>query len=237
MARPRPLDRRGSRSGLAVAASQRLPAKPAPSRQEPARAPSGAVAAARRPPIPGSVLARGGARRGRSARPEREGRRASIWGCSAPGWTGCSPGTNVGRQRSQRPAPCSGGSRCRRRPGNREDDDRVPDRGAADRAAAQCRSAAPLVALAAPTARLQPVWRRPSTIGGDARRVRRRPRRLQELHATTLHRLLGWRPDSNSRFPPQRGQRCRTTCDRRRDVDGVAVAMAVWRRRSGRTRA
>ena len=82
------------------------------------------------------------------------------------------------------------------------------------------------IALAAPTgkaaARLQEAVEGASGVEqfADADRGR-----LGELTASTLHRLLGWRPDSRTRFrhhreqpaAPRRGRR-------RRDVDGVADA-------------
>jgi exodeoxyribonuclease V alpha subunit len=66
----------------------------------------------------------------------------------------------------------------------------------------------PLIALAAPTgkaaARLQEAVQAQAADlpVGDGVRAR-----LLELEATTLHRLLGWRPDSNSRFRHDRNQR------------------------------
>ena len=41
----------------------------------------------------------------------------------------------------------------------------------------------------------------------DGRRTSAREAQLLSLHASTLHRLLGWRPDSHSRFRHNRGQR------------------------------
>jgi exodeoxyribonuclease V alpha subunit len=69
-------------------------------------------------------------------------------------------------------------------------------------------SALPLVALAAPTgkaaARLQEaVHDEAATLAVDAA-IRAH---LLSLKASTLHRLLGWRPDSHSRFHHHRGQR------------------------------
>ena len=67
-------------------------------------------------------------------------------------------------------------------------------------------SSRPRIALAAPTgraaARLQQAVQ--SEIGnlGPADQVR-----LAGLHAVTVHRLLGWRPDSSSRFKHHRGNR------------------------------
>jgi len=74
--------------------------------------------------------------------------------------------------------------------------------------AAASGSPAPLVALAAPTgkaaARLEEAVHSeaPSLCVEDAVRAS-----LLALQASTLHRLLGWRPDSHSRFRHHRGQR------------------------------
>jgi len=66
----------------------------------------------------------------------------------------------------------------------------------------------PLIALAAPTgkaaARLQEAVREEATglaVAADVREV------LASLEGLTLHRLLGWRPDSSSRFRHHRGDR------------------------------
>jgi exodeoxyribonuclease V alpha subunit len=74
--------------------------------------------------------------------------------------------------------------------------------------AAAAGMAPPLVALAAPTgkaaARLEESVHDEAgglPVDGAIRR------QLSELHASTLHRLLGWRPDSQSRFRHNRGQR------------------------------
>ena len=65
----------------------------------------------------------------------------------------------------------------------------------------------PLVALAAPTgkaaARLEEAVHAEAAGLEVDEQVRRR---LLELKASTLHRLLGWRPDSHSRFRHDRGQ-------------------------------
>jgi exodeoxyribonuclease V alpha subunit len=67
---------------------------------------------------------------------------------------------------------------------------------------------APLVALAAPTgkaaARLEEAVQHEALKLDVAEPVRRQ---LLELRAATVHRLLGWRPDSSSRFRHNRGQR------------------------------
>jgi exodeoxyribonuclease V alpha subunit len=67
---------------------------------------------------------------------------------------------------------------------------------------------APLVALAAPTgkaaARLEEAVHHEALELDVAEPVRRQ---LLELRAATVHRLLGWRPDSSSRFRHHRGQR------------------------------
>lgn len=66
----------------------------------------------------------------------------------------------------------------------------------------------PLVALAAPTgkaaARLEEAVHDEATTLPVDEAIRSR---LLELRASTLHRLLGWRPDSHSRFRHNRGQR------------------------------
>ena len=75
--------------------------------------------------------------------------------------------------------------------------------------AAAAGAAFPLVALAAPTgkaaARLQ------ESVHAEAADARRRRRRsatsCSTLRASTIHRLLGWRPGSNSRFRHDRNQR------------------------------
>jgi exodeoxyribonuclease V alpha subunit len=67
---------------------------------------------------------------------------------------------------------------------------------------------APLVALAAPTgkaaARLEQAVHDEAVVLDVAESVREQ---LLALRAATLHRLLGWRPDSHSRFRHHRGQR------------------------------
>ncbi len=129
----------------------------------------------------------------------------------------------VGRRR-RGPAPLR--SR-RRRPRHRQDDDRRADRRAARRAGRGARIAPAAVALAAPTgkaaARLQ------EAVHEEAVRLAGQPSRsetlLLALSASTLHRLLGWRPGKpqplrpRPRQPPAARRR-----DRRRDLDGLAVA-------------
>ena len=72
--------------------------------------------------------------------------------------------------------------------------------------AAAAGSAEPLVALAAPTgkaaARLEEAVHEQAAAVAVSEPVRNQ---LLALEATTLHRLLGWRPDSNSRFRHHRG--------------------------------
>ena len=67
----------------------------------------------------------------------------------------------------------------------------------------------PLVALAAPTAKA--AARLQEAVHDEARDARRQRRRsaahLPKLDASTLHRLLGWRPDSHSRFRHNRTNR------------------------------
>jgi exodeoxyribonuclease V alpha subunit len=74
--------------------------------------------------------------------------------------------------------------------------------------AAAAGTAPPLVALAAPTgkaaARLEESVH---TEAGDLPVDEAIRTQLLELHASTLHRLLGWRPDSQSRFRHNRSQR------------------------------
>ena len=69
--------------------------------------------------------------------------------------------------------------------------------------------APPLVALAAPTGKA--AARLEEAVHEEARQARRRARRsataLLALEASTLHRLLGWRPGSHSRFRHHRGNR------------------------------
>jgi exodeoxyribonuclease V alpha subunit len=74
--------------------------------------------------------------------------------------------------------------------------------------AAAAGSPAPLIALAAPTgkaaARLEEAVR-DEAVGLPVTQAIRE--QLLGLHASTLHRLLGWRPDSRSRFRHDRAQR------------------------------
>ena len=109
-------------------------------------------------------------------------------------------------QRVRRPAPLRG---RRRRARHRQDDDRRPDRRAAGRAG---RGGRQRRRRSSPSprrpARPPPAWRRPSTrrrpgsTSSDAVRAQ-----LLAAQASTLHRLLGWRPDSHSRFRHHRGNR------------------------------
>lgn len=74
--------------------------------------------------------------------------------------------------------------------------------------AAAAGTAPPLVALAAPTGRA--AARLEESVHDEARGLpvdEAIREQLRELHASTLHRLLGWRPDSQSRFRHNRGQR------------------------------
>jgi exodeoxyribonuclease V alpha subunit len=67
---------------------------------------------------------------------------------------------------------------------------------------------APLVALAAPTGKAAARLEEAVHSEAAALPVELSARaQLLALHASTLHRLLGWRPDSNSRFRHNRGQR------------------------------
>jgi exodeoxyribonuclease V alpha subunit len=68
--------------------------------------------------------------------------------------------------------------------------------------------AAPLIALAAPTGKA--AARLEEAVHAEAHALEVAPAvrdQLLSLHASTLHRLLGWRPDSHSRFRHNRGQR------------------------------
>jgi len=68
--------------------------------------------------------------------------------------------------------------------------------------------APPLVALAAPTGKA--AARLEESVHTEARDLpvdEAIRRQLVDLHASTLHRLLGWRPDSQSRFRHNRAQR------------------------------
>ena len=100
------------------------------------------------------------------------------------------------------------GSRCRRRPRHRQDD--AGWRGSSPSCSSRPPRPAgrpPLIALAAPTgkaaARLQ------EAVHEETASCRSAPVRelLIGLRASTLHRLLGWRPGSHSRFAHDRGNR------------------------------
>ena len=111
------------------------------------------------------------------------------------------------RRRARRP-PGAGGRRGgaapvrgrRRRPGHRQDDHRGADRRAAARAGARPprRAAPPLVALAAPTGKA--AARLEEAVHAEARRSTSTsdPRRAARAAASTLHRLLGWRPGATA---------------------------------------
>ena len=69
-------------------------------------------------------------------------------------------------------------------------------------------AAPPLVALAAPTGKA--AARLAEAVHGEAARLKVDPAiraRLFELEASTLHRLLGWKPGTHSRFRHDRGNR------------------------------
>ena len=121
----------------------------------------------------------------------------------------------------------------RRRPRHRQDDDRRADPRAARRAGGERGRAA-----AARRARRADRQGGRAPRGGRPRRGARAGRRraasarsCSALDGSTLHRLLGWRPGSHSRFrhdraePPAARRR-----RRRRDLDGVAVAHGAARR-------
>ena len=74
--------------------------------------------------------------------------------------------------------------------------------------AEQAGRASPLVALAAPTGKA--AARLEEAVHAQARKLDVAPdgpRGLLDLNASTLHRLLGWRPGSHSRFRHHRGNR------------------------------
>ena len=93
---------------------------------------------------------------------------------------------------------------------------RAPARRRRSRGSSRCspsrprrRRAAPLVALAAPTGKA--AARLEEAVHEEAARPRRQrrasARSCSALQASTLHRLLGWRPGSHSRFRHDRGNR------------------------------
>ena len=112
------------------------------------------------------------------------------------------------RPPSRRVAPPARGRR--RRAGHGQDDDGRADRRAARRAGRRGGAAPPpLIALAAPTgkaaARLEEAVHdeaRRLDVGDDVAGAR-----CSRSSASTLHRLLGWRPGSHSRFRHHRGNR------------------------------
>ena len=142
----------------------------------------------------------------RSAAPRRSTSRALADGLDAP----------VRRARRRRRCQRAAAATAVRRrfavvaggPGHGQDDD-----GGADRRAAR-RAGAAAGARAARRARGADRQGGRAARGGGARRggeARRRARAsataLLALNASTLHRLLGWRPDSHSRFRHNRGNR------------------------------
>ena len=86
--------------------------------------------------------------------------------------------------------------------------------------------APPLVALAAPTGKA--AARLAEAVHTEAARLDIDDEiraRLLALEASTLHRLLGWKPGTHSRFRHDRGNRLPLRRrDRRRDLDGLALA-------------
>ena len=111
---------------------------------------------------------------------------------------GDEPDLQRARRRGRGAAPPR---RRRRRPRHGQDDHRHPHPRPARRAGRAPRRAPPLVALAAPTGKA--AARLEEAVHEEASTLERRAsdrERLLELEASTLHRLLGWRPDSPSRF-------------------------------------
>ena len=116
---------------------------------------------------------------------------------------------------------------------------RAPARRRPSRGSSRCwpsrrgRGRPPLVALAAPTGKA--AARLEEAVHEEAARLdvaRRRPRRgCSALDASTLHRLLGWRPGTPQPLPPRpRQPAAARRRDRRRDLDGLAVADGAARR-------
>ena len=168
------------------------------------RAREPAAAARRHRPVPGPLLARGAPGRRRPARARRR-RARSTRRSSGMVWTGCS------RADDERPAARPAATAVRRRfavvAGG-------PGTGKTTTVArivallAEQAGAMPLVALAAPTgkaaARLEEAVHAEAGGLDVAPEVREG---LLALSASTLHRLLGWRPGSHSRFRHHRGNR------------------------------
>ena len=168
--------------------------------------------------------------RRRPARAERRGSPPACGStCSPTGSRGCSPAQTDSRQCLaaaaavlRRLAVVAGG------PGHRQDDDGRADRRAARRAGRGRRRRR----AARRARRADRQGRRPAR-GGRARGGARRSTSTTPIRdaaararqASTLHRLLGWRPGSHSRFRHDRGNRLpHDVVDRRRDLDGVALA-------------
>ena len=154
-------------------------------------------------PLPRSLLARGAADRGRPERvrraPGRGGRRgapgrrarAAVPGCGAASRS--PPRRRCGAASRSSPA---GRARARRR---------------RSRGSSRCwpsRAASPLVALAAPTGKA--AQRLEEAVHHEAGAIDVEPGirdALLGLSASTIHRLLGWRPGSHSRFRHHRANR------------------------------
>ena len=144
--------------------------------------------------------------RARARRPARPGprpvgrRRAAARGPAPPlAWRRLRTGS---ASRAAVAAP-ELGHRARRRPRHRQDDD---GRAAAGRCSPTSRARRSAIALAAPTgkaaARLQ------EAVRAEAAPLPAEDReRLGQLTASTVHRLLGWRPDRRGRFRHDRTNR------------------------------
>ena len=178
------------------------------SRRSGRRTAADAPAAPRRhAPLPRPLLARGapGRRRPARARRGRAARRSRLDVARRRARRASSPGRRDARRSGSRAggggaAPASPSSPAGRAPARRR-----PWRGSSRCSPSRPRPTGrppPLVALAAPTGKA--AARLAEAVHDEARDARRRPRRCarccSRLQASTLHRLLGWRPDSHSRF-------------------------------------
>ena len=130
------------------------------------------------------------------------------------------------RERGPRRRPRSG-RRAHRRPGHRQDHHgRRPACPGRRAARARAPVATPDRPVPHPPARPRPGCRRPSSEAAS-RQAARGPGRPGSgspgCSASTLHRLLGWRPDSSVRFRHHRSQPAAARRGRgRRDLDGLA---------------
>ena len=229
-----PSPRRGSRA---------LAAQPARRGRRGRRARRPAAAARRHAPVPRPLLARGapGRRRPARARRRRRGRRATRT-CSPTASQRLFAGDDADdRQRlaaatavaapPRRSSPAAR-ARARRRP-SRASSRCSPSRPPA-RARRRRSSRSPRRPARPPRGSRRPCTPRPRALDvDDAIRAQ-----LLALHGSTLHRLLGWRPGSHSRFRHHRAQPAAARRrGRRRDLDGVAVADGAARRGGAARRA